>query len=347
MADTVPASESIADVPQLNQWLKAQHLQGFWEARYDETPGRRGPGFRPYLWKWSAMSTALEKAGELIGEHDSFRRNVSYKHPEIGRGTWTTISMGAQIVKPGERPAAHRHAMAALRWVIRGDGQSGTVVDGEDLPMEAGDLLTTPARTWHDHYNHSSAPVIWLDIVDAPLMNFLGVRNTEPSPDGVQPITRAPGATAAETGVVAPPWIRRDATQPPPYRYSWAPIKQTLESLAHDDADPFDGVLLEYRNPVTHGPTLPSISCCVQMLRSREATRRHAHSATAVYHVFSGRGRTVIDGESFEWETGDTFVVPQWSKHHHENLDTEAAYLFSVTDRALLDPFGLYEVEPA
>ena len=36
-----------------------------------------------------------------------------------------------------------------------------------------GDLILTPHGTWHDHGNDSTDPVIWMDVLDWPLMEFL------------------------------------------------------------------------------------------------------------------------------------------------------------------------------
>ena len=65
--------------------------------------------------------------------------------------TTHTLSMGIQMIKPGEIAWAHRHTLAAIRFVIKGDGKVFTVVDGEKCPMEPYDLILTPQWTWHDH----------------------------------------------------------------------------------------------------------------------------------------------------------------------------------------------------
>jgi gentisate 1,2-dioxygenase len=62
-----------------------------------------------------------------------------------------------------------------------------------------------------------------------------------------------------------------------------------------------------------------------------------------LYHAFRGRGTTVIDGQRFDWEKGDSFVVPLWHWHEHANrADGEEAILFSMNDAPMLKPFGLY-----
>ena len=111
-------------------------------------------------------------------------------------------------------------------------------------------------------------------------------------------------------------------------------------------ANPHDGVALEYVNPVTGGSTLPTISCRIQMLRPGERTQSHRHTSTSIYHAFRGSGTTIINGEPFHWEKGDSFVVPLWHWHEHANASSgEEAILFSMHDEPVMRAFGLYREE--
>ena len=102
---------------------------------------------------------------------------------------------------------------------------------------------------------------------------------------------------------------------------------------------------MEYRNR-DGGPALPTIGCGVQMLRGGEKTALQRQTSVEICHVVRGRGRTKIDDVVVEWEQGDYFVVPNWSWHRHENRSgDEEAFLFFLSDRPLLEPFGLYRAE--
>ena len=46
-----------------------------------------------------------------------------------------TLSIHVLIVNPGEVARAHRHNMAAIRFVVQGKG-AYTAVDGEKFPMK-------------------------------------------------------------------------------------------------------------------------------------------------------------------------------------------------------------------
>ena len=330
---------------QFNRELEEKNLVGYWNlvrGRGDDY----GPksSFEPCMWKWKDISSALEKAGERLGLEDSFRRFIAFQSPSLNMTTTHTLLLGAQLVKPGEVAKAHHHTMGAIRFVVHGGGAQ-TTVNGEPFPMEPGDLITTPSLAWHDHYNGSDQPIVWLDGADGPLIMYLQIGFGERFEKNQQPHSRAVNCSAYELAPARPSWIRADSLQPPPYRYPWGDTEKTLNALGERPGDPCDGVLLRYVNPVSGGPTLPTLSCEMQMLRPGEQTKEHRHTSSAIYHVFRGKGFTLIDGKRYDWESGDSFTVPLWRWHSHGNSGREAALLFVMNDRPVLDAFGFYREE--
>ena len=118
-----------------------------------------------------------------------------------------------------------------------------------------------------------------------------------------------------------------------------------MKTLGEKPGDPYDAIFLEYVNPLTGGPTLPTLSCGIQMLRPGEKTRSHRHTSSTVYHVFRGAGATVIDDVRYEWQSGDTLSVPLWRFHHHENRFAEPAILFVLSNKPALSALGYYREE--
>lgn len=73
-------------------------------------------------------------------------------------------------------------------------------------------------------------------------------------------------------------------------------------------------------------------------------------SSSFIYHCYEGRGCSLVESpegvkEKFNWEMGDTFAVPAWSKVQHVNHCAEAAYLVAVHDGPFLDGLGLRRPE--
>jgi len=204
----------------------------------------------------------------------------------------------------------------------------------------------TPTWCWHDHGNESEGPMIWLDGLDLPFVNILDANFFEDYEEGnshTQPILRAPEDASHRWGRnLRPTWQKpRNPAVSPILNYRWTDCRATLHELRDEPGSPHDGVILQYVNPVTGGPTLPTISAFLQLLRKGEHTQPHRHTSSTIYHVAEGGGRSVIGGTEYKWEEGDTFVVPSWVMHEHE-ADGGDAVLFSYSDRPVIDAFGLY-----
>jgi gentisate 1,2-dioxygenase len=107
----------------------------------------------------------------------------------------------------------------------------------------------------------------------------------------------------------------------------------------------FDGYLLDYRNAVTGGPTMTTMQCAVQLLPAKEETEAHRHTSTVMCHAFRGRGTTQIGEQRFDWQQGDTFVVPLWHLHRHWNASSDEAILFTMSDAPALKALDLYREE--
>ena len=159
-----------------------------------------------------------------------------------------------------------------------------------------------------------------------------------------QPIEKPDHYSAKVFGQARPTWIKSEFAAPP-YRYPWTETYASLLALKESAGDPFDGVLLEYSNPLTGGPTLQTFSCQIQLLRPKEKTHSHRHTSTTVYHAFRGSGLTKVSANNLNWDQGDIFVVPSWQWHSHENTTDEDAILFSITDRPAAEVLGLYREE--
>ena len=300
----------------------------------------------PYLWQWRELKAKAMQAGELVGTQEAERRVLMLLNPGLAGRIATTNSLfsGLQIVMPGEAARSHRHTPAALRFVIQSQG-GYTTVEGEKIPMHPGDLVLTPNWNWHDHANDTGEPMIWLDGLDLPLVHLLESVFYEPFPEDAQPVTRPADETLKlyGNGGLTPGWQTPEGSHSPLMHYPWEQTRNALLRLAPDaDGSPHDGVILEYTNPMTGGPVMPTIACHVQLLRPGQRTKAHRHTSSVIYHVVEGHGESIVDSQPMEWETKDVFCVPGWAYHEHANTSsTEPALLFSFTDQPVLRSLNL------
>ena len=305
----------------------------------------------PHVWHWKDLRPQAMRAAKLVGTEEAERRVIMLLNPGLEGRIATTNSLfsGLQIVMPGEAARAHRHTPAALRFVVESDG-GHTTVEGDQMPMHPGDLVLTPNWNWHDHGNNTANPMIWLDGLDLPLTHLLEAVFFEPYPEDIQPITQPTDNTLTKygSGALTPSWEKPAATHSPLMHYPWDQTWAALQRLAPvADGSPYDGVVLEYTNPNTGGPVMPTIACHAQLLRPGEGTKAHRHTASAIYHVVEGEGYSIVDGQRLDWEDKDVFCVPGWAYHEHVNASaTRPAVLFSFTDAPVLHALSLLREQP-
>jgi gentisate 1,2-dioxygenase len=227
-----------------------------------------------------------------------------------------------------------------LRFIIEGEG-AHTTLDGRRYPMERGDLVLTPNWAWHEHGHEGGTPMIWLDGLDLPMIHSMHMVFAEfrGAPEG-PPQDAGPDLV---NGRLQPLWP--EATRSRPVVYKLAEVEATFDALRDTPGDPYDDLLVEYRDPRTNQPVLPTMSAYMQLLRPGVQTQTHRHSQSAVYHVVRGAGSSTIGGATLTWGPGDTFALPTWAPHSHVNQGDEDALLFSFSDAAAQAALGLLRAD--
>ncbi len=319
------------------------HGRGLWQT---EGTAKKSPT-AAYLWKYSDFRPLLIKAAQIVPMELAERRVLVMANPGI-LNDWqasNTLLANLQIIKPGEVARSHRHSASAFRLVIEGAG-AYTSVNGEKSYMEPGDFVTTPNWTWHDHGNEGDGVMIWLDGLDVPLVQALEANFYEAYGENKYPLTRPDELSPSLYGAggLRPRWVKHDAIHSPLINYKFAQVYAALKAMAErTDGSPWDGVAVEYANPLTGAAALPTMACFASLLRPGQQTKAHRHTGGTIYHVIKGSGSSVIAGKAFHWHEKDTFVVPSWTwREHHANSES---VLFSFSDSAVLRPFGLYREE--
>jgi gentisate 1,2-dioxygenase len=131
----------------------------------------------------------------------------------------------------------------------------------------------------------------------------------------------------------------------PILNYRYQDVRETLDLMdrAGDAQLEEEGVMLDYINPLTGGPTLPTIDAHAQLIRPGEHTRAVRDTASRIYHVLDGRGTSIIGGKRLEWQKGDTFCAPTWAwREHFVDAREAPGVLFSFDDGPIQRPFSLY-----
>lgn len=303
------------------------------------------PTMVPYHWKAATLERLLELIGSRLKlEAGGLRRTLRLANPGLPYGTTPTLWASIQYIHPGELATSHRHTANALRFVMQGSGTE-TTVDGERYVMREGDLVLTPSWRWHDHENLSPTPMIWLDVLDISLVRSLQATFFEPMDAPKQVVKEYSDRTFRKfgSGLMRPVGARSDGPASPVLAYGRDRAVAALESLSVLEPDPYDDVILEYQNPLTGGPAMPTIGTRLQMLRPGVETRAHRHTGSVVYYAVEGSGVMTIEKETFRWGKGDFIALPPWALHSHANPSrSERAILFQVNDIVVHQALGFY-----
>lgn len=323
--------------------IGALNLAPLWEYKNPSVP--RTPAV-PVHWRWGDVRPHLIQSGDIISEAEAHRRVLVLENPGLrgGQAATRTLYAGLQLIRPGEVAPNHRHTQAALRFVLEGEG-AYTAIAGERSPMRPGDFVVTPSWSWHDHGNEGGGDVIWLDVLDSPLVAFLGAEFRENAPDDMQRPARPAGDSSARFGAGLLPMGHTPGRQASPVlNYSYARSRAALEALARaGGVDTCHGIKMQYINPVSGGPAMPSIATFLQLLPKGFSGVPYRSTDAAIYAVAEGTGRSVVGNDTFDWGPRDVFVVPSWVRHTHEARSD--AVLFSASDRPVHQKLDVWREE--
>ncbi|MEC9266208.1 MAG: cupin domain-containing protein [Pseudomonadota bacterium] len=352
--EDVAGRANVEDTPELAAYyneLETFSAGALWTVANKIEPWEPKSDSLPMIWRYNDLRDHVLRSVDLVSPEKAGRRVIYLENPgrkEVAAAVGWLYS-GLQVMHPGERASAHRHSASALRFIMEGSG-AYTIVDGHKMTLKRNDFVLTPNGTWHEHaVAEDGTPCIWQDGLDIPLVNCLEANFYEVHPDlqqatnyPVDDMTKAwgnPGLTP-----VGGAWEKGYS---PMFKYEWEPTYEALSRLAESsDGSPFDGVMMNYINPVTGGPVMQTIGASMQMLRPGEKTRAHRHTGSYLYQCAKGSGYSIINGKRFDWTERDIFCVPSWAWHEHANAsDGEDACLFCFNDLPVMMALGLYREE--
>ncbi len=299
---------------------------------------------QPTCWAYKDIKPLLLKAGDLTPIEKAERRVLVLANPGHGLENMkasAAMYLGMQLLLPGEWAPSHRHTPNAVRMIIEGEG-AYTTVDGEKCPMSRGDLILTPTGLWHEHGHDGTDPVVWLDVLDLPLVYYMeasyhinGERQT---------VVPGRGDKQYARGGVAPTYVfERSKKAYPMLRYAWTDAKAALESMAADNPAQ-ETVQVTYINPETGGDAENILGFYALMLRPGQTLRLPARSPAQVFHIIEGQVEAHIVDSTFRMVEADTCCAPGYEAVTLKNLNAkQAAFVFIADESPLHRKLGVYE----
>lgn len=322
----------------------------------------------PHHWKWAEISPYLDKIAQIAETADvppvefAERQQFLLTNPGLGGRLQvaSTIRCAVSIYNPGDLARAHLHTPNASRTILSETG-GYTNVEGERCAAVRGDIILTPNGTWHDHGNDGSKPVVWIDTLDWPILEFLDCiwldeempASTIDSRVNVPVQKQVQGNDYSHRvygqGGLVPTFITHNRGighgTSPNIHYRGRDIRAALDGLKGEAGDPYEGLPIEIVNPVNGAPLFTTLGFGAQMLRAGEETLAKRETSNVVYVVMEGRGQTEVAGRTFDWSQNDIFVVPNYLWRRHVNTGTKDAVLYTMTDVPLLTKIGHYRAQ--
>ncbi|GGE56506.1 MAG TPA: cupin domain-containing protein [Paenalcaligenes hominis] len=342
---------NVTDTPELVQYYK--DLEQFeagalWNVANKIEPWEPKSQSVPVLWRYRDLRDYVLRSVDLVTPEQAGRRVIYLNNPgrqDVSAAVGWLYS-GLQVMHPGEAASAHSHSSSALRFIMEGSG-AYTVVDGHKMTLGANDFVLTPNGAWHEHgVSAEGSTCIWQDGLDIPLVNAMEAGFYAVHPDLSQAVTYPVNDASHIWGGPGLKPTLHDWQKPysPLLKYEWEPTYEALLRYSKvTDGSPFDGIIMDYTNPLTGGPVMATIGASMQMLRPGEHTKAHRHTGSIMYQVAKGEGYSIINGKRFDWRERDIFCVPSWMFHEHVNgSSSEDACLFSFHDLPVMRALNLY-----
>jgi gentisate 1,2-dioxygenase len=347
----------LEDLPQsYRDELTALNLVPLWPSlRAVLPPGVPTRHTKPTHWPYQALRPLLMRAGELTPMEKAERRVLVLANPGHGLENMKAspaMYLGMQLLLPGEWAPSHRHTPNAVRMVVEGEG-AYTTVDGERCPMQRGDLILTPTGLWHEHEHAGTEPVVWLDVLDLPVIHYA---ETSYAIEGKrQDVKPGRGDQAYARGGVAPTplFVRQSGAAHshdgyPMLRYPWADAKAALHAMATDRPEQ-EAIQITYVNPETGADAQNNLGYHALMLRPGQTLRLPARSPSCVFHTIEGSVAVTVGnaGESattFTLAEADTCCAPGYTAVTLTNRNAHApAYVFMADESPFHRKLGVYE----
>jgi gentisate 1,2-dioxygenase len=222
------------------------------------------------------------------------------------------------MIRGHEVARSHRHTANAMRFILEAGPKAYTVVNGEKIPMEPGDVLLTPNWAWHGHSNDGSDDAFWIDVLDAPLTHALGPMFFQQYSEGFVQETAKVAANS-------------------PFRFAYGEWGEKVKRQPE--------LRPGLRELLVGPPVLDTIRIKWRHLALGTKLLENETTASCIYAVKEGSGVVECDSMRIGWKHGDVFVIPGWRKVRWDVA--EESNLLRVSDENLLEKINwLHTTDP-
>ena len=254
-------------------------------------------------------------------------RNVSYGTLIGVDGQVPSRVINTRIIEiaPGQRTSTHHHIHTAELFVLEGEGY--TVVNNRRVTWSKWDAFYLPTNAWHYTVNTGSTTARFVSISDSPLFQLFNMNHIE---DIGQ--SEPPGPFYPDTDLQR---LAKSLEGHDQGEYE----REIIEAAKNEQRLATGTLVTHFKNQsllvnkkgtkstflvdISQGYHGTQLSMVLFQIAPGGWQAKHRHGGEAVLYAVDGRGYTVIDGERYDWNTGDATLVSKWCWHQHFNADPD------------------------
>lgn len=246
----------------------------------------------------------------------------------------------------------HRHTVEAVIHWLRGKGYS--IIDGQRYDWEAGDFVCVPVFAWHRHVNTGAEPALHVASTTGPLYMGIGqaVYEDERYPeywvyaqegeDALRTLipggagTVASGANDTAAGHLYAEQVAYAFNEEHERRASRVLVKSSelcFEPTAMGN--------IAYVVDRRIGFHVKALSTVVAEIPVAKRSGAHRHLYDEIDYVLAGRGKCIVNDQTFEVKKGDTLAIPVFAWHQYFNTGDIPFRILAHSTRPAMENLGL------
>jgi gentisate 1,2-dioxygenase len=293
--------------------------------------------WEPVVIPKQAILREVERLCDVARPDNGWRSSLIV-HPSAvapGLGLAPGIDVTINVLLPGETAAPIRRNATGVEICNAGTGIA--MIGGREIRFEQWDVWNTPSMRVCSYRNDGTEPCVRLTYSNAPLLQKLMAYFIEENP----PRSLRDGSAAAQksdapTRGSAPnfqitdegAWMRGyeylvdiEVIANKALHWPWKIVRQHVTQAEGDNQRALMALYnpaTERRNGATHG-FFATIGAGAPNTPERPVGRGHRHASAAInYYFLGGPGRSIVDGQVYDWDEGDLMLsAPSWSEHAH------------------------------
>lgn len=130
-----------------------------------------------------------------------------------------------------------------------------------------------------------------------------------------------------------------------PYKNARALLAELAGQRANDGND---DIVVDYVNPVSGGPTFPTMGLSMRLINARSEVAAMHRTENIVFVTMEGSVTfSLPDNKKITTQPFDVTAIPSWVPYSMSNDSAEPAILFSQSDRPVFKALGFYREKAA